>query len=446
MIKKGLLTGILLFGIFFGAGNLIFPPNLGWTSGTSFWPAILGFCLSGVGLAVVTLLVGTFSHGGYKEELQDKIGPRFALGFLSLLYLTIGPLFAIPRTATVSFEIGVKSWGTSGALALMLFSAVFFWAAYWLAVRPNGMMTSIGKILTPLFVGMILLVILVGFFRYGTRPVAPVSGEYVGSPFGTGFLEGYNTLDALASVAFSLIATNTLRQFGFSSLREYRSTVWVVGVVTTLAFSVLYIGLGFLGNHFPLPSNIVEDPSINLGAYILAQASYQLFGSFGQAFLSLMVIVTCFTTTVGLIVSVSEFFVENFKGLAFKPLAALFSVLGFLIANLGLNTVIAVSVPVLTILYPMVIVLVILVLLQKVIPLSQRGMQAMMGLVTLTTILDVLSKQFDLQTLQGWISALPFSDWSLAWIVPAGVGLLLALLGPGREKGKSFDLAQLMTE
>lgn len=127
MVKKGFLTGLLLFGIFFGAGNLIFPPALGVASGQDFWPAILGFCLSGVGLAILTLLLGTVTNGGYKTEMAQKFSPWFSLTFLVILYLTIGPLFAIPRTATVSFEVGLSPIVGHSPIALLLFSACFFW-------------------------------------------------------------------------------------------------------------------------------------------------------------------------------------------------------------------------------------------------------------------------------------------------------------------------------
>ena len=103
MLRKGSLTGLLLFGIFFGAGNLIFPPTLGALSGNQFWPAIAGFVLSGVGIAIVTLIIGTLNPKGYIDEISRKISPVFAIVYLVALYLSIGPFFAIPRTATVSF-------------------------------------------------------------------------------------------------------------------------------------------------------------------------------------------------------------------------------------------------------------------------------------------------------------------------------------------------------
>ncbi|SQG16731.1 branched-chain amino acid transport system carrier protein [Streptococcus equi subsp. zooepidemicus] len=440
MVRKGFLTGLLLFGIFFGAGNLIFPPTLGVGSGQEFWSAILGFCLSGVGLAVITLLLGTLTNGGYREEMTQKFGSWFSITFLVVLYLTIGPLFAIPRTATVSFEVGVSPLVGHNPLALFLFSACFFAAAYFLAIRPNGILDSVGKILTPVFALLILLLVVVGAIVYGGQEPAQVSAAYADQAFGSGVLAGYNTLDALAAVAFCLVATETLKQFGFQSKKEYLSTIWVVGIVTSLAFSILYIGLGFLGNRFPIPADVLADPNVNQGAYVLSQASYQLFGSFGRFFLSVMVILTCFTTTVGLIVSVSEFFEKSFRFGNYRLFARLFTFVGFLIANLGLNAVITFSVPVLTLLYPIVIVMVVIILLNKLVSLSKKGMTLTIGLVALISLMEVLASQFQQGALTALVALLPFHTVSMGWLVPGLVGLLVALLLPDKQKGQAFDL------
>ncbi|KHD45725.1 branched-chain amino acid transport system II carrier protein [Streptococcus hongkongensis] len=446
MVKKGFLTGLLLFGIFFGAGNLIFPPALGGASGNHFWPAILGFCLSGVGLAIITLLVGTLTNGGYKHEMDIKFSPWFSLGFLVLLYLTIGPLFAIPRTATVSFEVGLTPLVGHSSLALFIFTLVYFLAAFALAFRPNNILNSVGKILTPLFAILILLLVTIGALKYGHSTSSVADAAYTSSAFGSGILAGYNTLDALAAVAFCLVAIETLKQFGFNSKKEYLSTIWVVGIVTSLAFSILYIGLGFLGNKFHIPSTVLADPNINKGAYILAQASYSMFGPFGRLFLSLMVVLTCFTTTVGLIVSVSEFFDKNFTFGHYKGYASVFTLIGFLIANLGLNTVIKFSVPVLTLLYPIVIVMVIIILLNKWLPLSKRGMSFTIGLVSFVSLLEVLSGLFPVSGLTTLVNLLPLHTMSMGWFLPTIIGLAVALILPDKQLGQSFDLSRFQAE
>jgi len=440
MVKKGFLTGLLLFGIFFGAGNLIFPPALGVSAGSAFWSAILGFCVSGVGLAIITLLVGTLTNGGYQKEMDRKFSPFFSLGFLVVLYLTIGPLFAIPRTATVSFAVGVSPLVGDSSLALFIFSAIFFLAAYLLSIKPNGIMTSVGKILTPVFALLILLLVVVGAIHFGGHQTSAPSGAYAGNAFGAGILDGYNTLDALAAVAFGLVATETLKQFGFKSKQEYLSTIWVVGIVTSMAFSILYTGLAFLGNKFPIPAEVLADPNVNKGAYVLAEASYQLFGSFGRLFLSVMVVLTCFTTTVGLIVAVSEFFDQGSSFGHYKLYATAFTLIGFLIANMGLNAVISFSVPVLTVLYPIVIVMVLIVLLNKAVPLSKKGMSLTITLVTVVSLIEVLAGLVNNPLVSKVVGLLPLHNISMGWCLPALLGLLLSLMLKDKIKGDAFQL------
>ena len=259
VIKKGALTGLLLFGIFFGAGNLIFPPTLGTLSGQHFLPAISGFVLSGVGLAVLTLIIGTLNPKGYIYEISNKIAPWFAIVYLVALYLSIGPFFAIPRTATVAYEVGISPLLPKDmtGLGLIVFTSIYFIAAYLISLNPSKILDRIGRVLTPVFAVLIIILVILGALKYGTTTPQQASEAYAMSAFGQGFLEGYNTLDALASVAFSVIAVTTLNQLGFKNKKEYVSTIWVVGIVVALAFSAMYIGLAFLGNHFPVPAEII---------------------------------------------------------------------------------------------------------------------------------------------------------------------------------------------
>ena len=236
MLKKGGLTALLLFGMFFGAGNLTFPPQLGFESGGHFWPAIAGFVLSGIGIAILTLVIGTLNPKGYIHEISQKISPKFALVYLAVLYLSIGPFFAIPRTAAAAFSIGFSPLIGSGhtSLWLFVFTVIYFALALWIAMNPSKILDSIGRILTPVFAIMIVMVIVAGALKYGAHSPQVASQAYQASAFGKGFLEGYNTLDALASVAFSVVAVVTLNQLGFKSKKEYISTIWVVGFVVTL--------------------------------------------------------------------------------------------------------------------------------------------------------------------------------------------------------------------
>jgi len=440
MAKKGALTGLLLFGIFFGAGNLIFPPTLGAQSGEQFLPAIAGFVFSGVGIAVLTLIIGTLNPKGYIYEISKKISPLFATIYLAALYLSIGPFFAIPRTATTSYAVGISPLLAEAdkGLGLIIFTLIYFVAAYLIALNPSKILDRIGRILTPVFALLIIILVILGAFKYGANAPQTATEAYQISAFGAGFLEGYNTLDALASVAFSVIAVQTLKQLGFSSKKEYISTIWVVGIVVALGFSALYIGLGFLGNHFPVTEEAMKGGTP--GVYILSQATQEIFGSTAQLFLAAMVTVTCFTTTVGLIVSTAEFFNGRFPQISYKVYATVFTLIGFAIANLGLDAIIKYSVPVLVILYPITITIVMIVIVNKFVPLSKPGMQLTMGLVTAIAVTSVLASSFEITTLTNLINSLPFANASLPWLVPAIMGILLSLVLPNKQESETFEM------
>ena len=419
MIKKGALTGLLLFGIFFGAGNLIFPPLLGTLSGQHFWSAIAGFVLSGVGLAVLTLIIGTLNPKGYIHEISQKIAPWFAIVYLVALYLSIGPFFAIPRTVTVAYEVGIAPMLSKNmtGIELIVFTTLYFAAAYLISLNPSKILDRIGHVLTPVFAVLIIILVILGALKYGSNVPQQASEAYATSAFGQGFLEGYNTLDALASVAFSVIAVTTLNQLGFKNKKEYISTIWVVGLMVALGFSAMYIGLAFLGNHFPVPAEIIAKG--NPGVYVLSQATQAIFGPTAQIFLAAMVTVTCFTTTAGLIVSTGEFFHKTFPKVSYKVYATVFTLIGFAIANLGLNAIIQYSVPVLQILYPITIVIVLIVIVNKFLPLSKIGMQLTVAAVTLISFAGILGQQFHITKV---------------------VGILLSLFLPNKQKSEPFEM------
>lgn len=438
MIKKGFLIGLLLFGIFFGAGNLIFPAELGFRAGENFYPAILGFVLSGVGIAIITLVLGTMVKGGYKNEISIKVDPHYAIAYLTVLYLAIGPFFAIPRTAGTSFSIGIAPVTGTGRLPLLIFSAIYFLFAYLIAINPSKLMDRVGKILTPMFAILIIILIVIGNMNFHAINQGEMSG--VMSALKTGFLEGYNTLDALAAVSFCLIATSSIKTFGFSSKKEYIKIMTVVSIVTAIFFSTLYIGLGALGNKFSIPADVLADPDVNIGTYILSKSSYELFGSFGQVFLGAMTILTCFTTTAGLIVVVSEYFVDTFPRFKYKAYVNIFTLIGFAMSNFGLNTIIKISVPVLRILYPITIVIVAIIILNKFVRLSKSGMAITMILTTVFSGIEVMGSVLKVKSINSIMALFIGGDSGFFWINIAVLGIVLSLLLKDKIKGDSFEI------
>ena len=378
MLKNGAQVGLLLFGMFFGAGNLIFPPSLGFQAGSSFMPAVLGFLLSGIGMPVIAVIMGTFNPGGFRAEMNHKISPLFSLVILTLMYLAIGPLMAIPRTAATSFSIGILPITGDGMLPLAIFTTLYFICAWWLSITPSKLLDRVGKVLTPIFAIMIVLLIIVGMVAYTTPSTAAPMGKYAASAFGNGFVEGYNTVDTLASFAFCII-----------------------------------------------------------GAYVLSQTSFQIFGTVGMAFLAVMVTLTCFTTTVGLIAAVSTFFAEEFPVLSYKKYVTLICLVSLVLANLGLNQIIQVTLPLLLFVYPIAISVVMLTIINKFVGLSKLGMRCTVTAAGLVSAIDIVAQFFHLDGAAALIQGLPLGDSGLGWLVPVLICLALSLVLPGKISGES---------
>ena len=419
MLKNGAQVGLLLFGMFFGAGNLIFPPSLGFQAGSSFMPAVLGFLLSGIGMPVIAVIMGTFNPGGFRAEMNHKISPLFSLVILTLMYLAIGPLMAIPRTAATSFSIGILPITGDGMLPLAIFTTLYFICAWWLSITPSKLLDRVGKVLTPIFAIMIVLLIIVGMVAYTTPSTAAPMGKYAASAFGNGFVEGYNTVDTLASFAFCIIALGAMKRIHFASEKEHVASVWMAGAAVAVLMGGLYLGLALLGNHFPIPQSVYEDASVNLGAYVLSQTSFQIFGTVGMAFLAVMVTLTCFTTTVGLIAAVSTFFVS------------------LVLANLGLNQIIQVTLPLLLFVYPIAISVVMLTIINKFVGLSKLGMRCTVTAAGLVSAIDIVAQFFHLDGAAALIQGLPLGDSGLGWLVPVLICLALSLVLPGKISGES---------
>lgn len=439
-MKKGILTSLLLLGIIFGAGNLIFPPSLGVLSGQDFIPAILGFIISDVGIAISAIVLCGFTMGGYSREFDQKISPKFSLILLIILYLILGPIFAVPRTAAVSYEMGISSLFSNDKIGLLFYSGVYFIFAYLLVIYPNGVINGIGKVLTPIFGSLILILVIMGALTYGLDPSHTTSLAYQdGKAFGTGFMEGYNTLDAVGVIPFSIVAVTTLKHFNFKSKKEYKQTMMTVGIMVTLIMSLFYIGLALLGNKFPIPESVLSDPSTNLGVYVLSQSVQVFFGDYAIIFLSLMVAITCFTTATGLLAAIADYFSQKFPQFSYRTYAGIFTFISFAISNLGLTQIIVIAVPILRILAPITITLVWFVFINKFTALSKPGMQLTLVLIGLITFISVMGPTFKWTQLMRIIGLLPLANQGIEWIIVGGFMTLLSLFLPHRIHGERFD-------
>lgn len=420
MTKNTFVVGFMLFAIFFGAGNLIFPPKLGFESGADFWTATIGFIITGVGLPLLGIIVSASYKGGYKEALH-RIHPWFSILFLVAIYLTIGPFFAIPRTAATAYEMAVLPFlGEQTTVSLLIFTAVYFALTIWLSLNPSKMVERIGSILTPALLIAILALVISGIALFSDNPS---SSNVMEAPMVNGILAGYNTMDALASVAFSVIVINAIKSKGLSETKALSKQTAMAGVIAAILLALIYLSIGWIGNKLPISAEVLADLTAkkqDLGTYILNVAATQAFGELGRTLLGVIVSLACLTTAIGLVVSVSEYFHEIFPKISYRTYAIVCTLIGFGLANQGLSAVISKSIPVLLVLYPIAMSIIFLLLLNLFVKLPLFALRISLILVTIVSILSVAGVSIT--------ENLPLKVYSMEWLPFAVGGLLIGVV------------------
>lgn len=421
MTKDTFIIGFMLFALFFGAGNLIYPPTLGIESGTSYWGAISGFLITGVGLPMLAIIATSFVKNDARE-LADRVHPVFGLLFTSAVYLAIGPFFGIPRAATVAHEIGIEPFlGEYSSTALLIFTTVFFILVFIASLNPSKLVDRIGQLLTPILLLAIIVLSIGGFFLLNYPLKAPIP-KYESEPFFTGFVEGYLTMDAIAAFALGLIVVTAFKERGVTTRKGMIISTIKVGVVTGIALAVVYSAIGWIG------VKMAGYGSYSNGGAILSDAASVMFGRSGTLLLGIIVILACFSTAIGLIVVLGQFF-SRITPLSYKTVVFIGTVASFLIANQGLETIISYSVPVLVFIYPIAIVLILLTFTQRLFNGDRAVYQGAILLTGLTSIYDGLVEfGFSLSAITPLMEKLPFFSLGLGWLVPAIIGALIGLL------------------
>lgn len=433
--KEYVLLASMLFGMFFGAGNLIFPVFMGQNAGSAVIPAVVGFCVTGVGLPLLGVAAMGISRRENLLEMSSLVGRRFGYFFTCLLYLSIGPLFAIPRTATVSFSVGVlpmipEKYST---LALLLFSAAFFAIVLYFSLKPSGILIWVGKLLNPIFLIFLAILAITALTNpMGSIHDFPPLGNYESMSFFQGFLEGYNTMDALAAMAFGIVLINALRGLGVNSPSGMSAGIIKAGVFSTALMAAIYCLLAIIGTQSRAVFGVSTD-----GGEALYLIGTHYFGKFGGVLLGITVTVACLKTAIGLITSCAEAFVFMFpKSLSYRTYAVLFTLFSFAISNVGLSKIIEFSLPCLMFLYPLTIMLILLGLVGRWFHYDQRVYVAVAIPTTLAAILDMIhALPAGIQTamhaetiLAPAVKYLPFFNIGMGWVVPALIGLVIGLI------------------
>jgi len=435
--------GSLLFGLFFGAGNLIFPIHLGQEAGSSLYIANLGFLLTGVGLPFLGVIAIALSKSSGVFDLASHISRRYAFVFTCLLYLTIGPFFALPRLATTSYEIGFAPFVSqqNQTSILAIFSVLFFLAVWLFARKPSQILAYVGKYLNPLFLLLLAILFFFAFSRpLGTVATAPINDTYIANPFFKGFTDGYNTLDALASLAFGIVIVSTIRNLGVKEPEAITKTMIKAGLISIVLMTLIYTSLTYMGT-----LSIGVFPTSANGGIALAQIAHYYLGDIGSFLLAAIVTVACLKTGIGLTTAFAETFHELFPKGTYNTYLASACILPCLFANVGLTKIIEFSLPVLMLLYPLAITLMLLAIggayfhYQPIVyQYTTYATLIAAGLDALNYVPETIKAQpFVAGLLDNANRVLPYFSVGLGWVVPALVGLFIGVLIASKHKSRS---------
>lgn len=422
--EKMLLISFMLFSLFFGAGNLIFPPFLGQNAGNKTPLAMLGFLLTAVILPVLGVIVVAQFDG--LDKLAANAGKKFALVFTLLIYLSIGPGLGIPRAASVPFEMAVAPYLPQGAntrLCMVIYSLVFFIIAFWLCLNPGKLVERIGHFLTPSLLTLLRVLFFTFLFK-GNVDIARPQPAYAGAPFLKGFSEGYQTMDTIAALNFGLVIAITLRSFGINDEKDLIKHTVYAGIFAGSILAMVYMMLSYMGM---CSSNVytIQDN----GAWTLRNIVYQLYGPVGAYLLAAIFSLACLTTCVGLINSISQYFSVLFKRISYRKWVFIIVLFSFLICNLGLNAILGISIPILNGIYPVAIVLIILGLTHRFNGGNKFVYPMVIAGTSLVSVIYALDEAgFSVGFITDICKKLPLYPMGFCWVCVAGVMYVISLL------------------
>ncbi|KUM44808.1 branched-chain amino acid transport system II carrier protein [Pseudomonas sp. EpS/L25] len=424
-----LALGFMTFALFVGAGNIIFPPIVGLQAGEHVWSAALGFLLTAVGLPVLTL-IALARVGGGMDALSKPLGRTAARALAIVCYLSVGPLFATPRTATVSFEVGVAPLLGNGPVPLFLYSLAYFLVVLLVSLYPGRLLDTVGRFLGPLKI--LALAVLGGAALFwpagGPATAAP---EYASRALSQGFVNGYLTMDTLGALVFGIVIVNAIRARGVTAPELLTRYTVIAGLIAGVGLVLVYLSLFQLG-----AGSGALVPHAGNGAEVLHAYVQHTFGSVGSDFLAVLITLACLVTAVGLTCACAEFFSE-FLPFSYRSLVVLLAAFSLLVSNLGLTQLIQVSVPILTAIYPPCIALVVLSFFSARWVAPGRIIGPVLLVALAFGILDGLqAAHLTVPYLNAAVLWLPLADSGLGWLLPAaGVGLVALVLESLRSKG-----------
>lgn len=405
--KDAIVIGFALFSMFFGAGNLIFPGFLGNTLGSSFFTGMIGFVITGVGLPLLAIVACSKGDGSF-ESIASKIGDKFVIIFTTLLFMAIGPLLAVPRTAATTFEMSINPF-FPGIPAIVVI-AVYFIINLIFVLKRSSIIDTIGKFLTPALLILLIVVIVKGVFM----PIGEITSTNAQNVFSSSLIEGYQTMDAIAALLFAAIITTSLKDKGYEK-KDMPSMILKSSLVATIGLAFVYGGLMYIGAQ----TTTIASSDLGKTGLLLFIAKH-ILGSAGPIVIGVAMGLACLSTSIGLITAGADFFEKVSKGkLTYKFNAIVISLVSFLVALLGVDKIIAFSSPILNLLYPVSITIIVTTLLSKWL----TNVKAIRLGVYTSLVFSLLLLIPGLN-----LSFLPLSKVGFGWVVPTILGIIIGYI------------------
>ncbi|GIU21894.1 branched-chain amino acid transport system carrier protein [Shewanella schlegeliana] len=417
--------GFMTFAFFLGAGNLIFPPLAGHLAGENMTLAMLGFLITAVTLPLMTLIAVAKANGKMMTLLPPVVATLLGLA----IYIILGPAFALPRAGLVAYEMGFKPFLSDSAATFMLagvtfnvsqllYSLLFFSCAMLLALYPGKLLDSVGKVLTPI---MLFLLVILAFsvFMQPDAQIGGAVGEYQSSPLVKGILEGYNTMDTLAAMVFGILIIDILRRKGVSDIKEQTHYLIKAALLAAAGLSFVYFSLFHLGATAGEIAKGADNGGVILTNYVANE-----FGALGQILLATVVTLACLTTVIGLVTACSEFFHEQFPRCSYRSFVVLSSLTCATVANVGLAQLISISVPVLYTIYPVIIALVFVTLLNQKFVNPRMCHRFVLGVAFIFGCIDGLKAcGIDMSL----VDFMPLYSEGMAWLLPTAIAIVACM-------------------
>lgn len=421
--KDILIIGFALFSMFFGAGNLIFPPYIGISSGSSWLISFLGFILADVGIILLSIIA--ISKAGSLQNVIGRAGKKFGITLEFLMMLCLGPILVIPRTGATTFEMSILPLAKN--FNPVLFSVIFFSITLLLTIKPTKVMDIIGKFLTPILLLSLAFLIVKGI----VSPIGNLEDVNSSDLFITGVTQGYQTMDALGIGGIVALIMTSLVSKGYTDKNENISLAIKSALIACVGLTVVYGGLTFLG----ATASSLYDTNISQTA-LLINITHQLLGSTGTIMLAVVVGFACLTTSIGL-TSVTGKFFEDFtnKKLKYEHIVIFICVFSAIVSNFGVDKIIQIAIPILSLIYPVTIVLVVMNIFKKIIPndMTLKGAAYSTLLISLLNVIDSLGLSIQ------FVHQIPLASLGFNWILPAIIGGIVFSFIPTKSKATTTN-------